>query len=88
MAETATTLEITGGPDKPALQFALAYPEKQDVHFKLAGDALDARILHMDEQGQSFDFRIEGEVISGVYKGRRFTGTYSVEQRAGQLTLT
>ena len=84
---TATPLLITGGPDKPALQFALAYPDQQEVHFKLADDGLDARILHMDEQGQSFDFRIEGVVTSGIHKGRTFSGTYSVQQRAGTLFL-
>lgn len=88
MTESATTLSIVGGPDKPTLQFALAYPEKQTVHFELAGDAIDARLVHMDEQGTGFDFRIEGVITSGVHKHRRFSGTYSVEDRAGTLTLT
>jgi hypothetical protein len=89
MSETAITLVITDGPDKPALQFALAYPERSEVHFALASDALDARILRMEEQGGGgFTFGLEGVVTSGIHKGRPFSGTYSVEQRAGRLTLT
>lgn len=88
MTETEGTLVITDGPDKPALQFALAYPDRREVHFSTASDAFDARILRMEEQGGGgFTFGLEGTVTSGVHKGRRFTGTYSVEQRSGTLKL-
>lgn len=40
-------LQVIDGPDKPALQWALSYPEQEQVHFTLDYDGVDARILRM-----------------------------------------
>ncbi len=85
MAETV--LHVVDGPDKPALQWAVSYPEREQVHFKLADDAVDARIERMDEQGQSFAFKLHGVITSGVYKDRPFEGLYSVQSRSGTFTV-
>lgn len=82
-----TVLQVVDGPDKPALQWAVSYPDREQVHFKLAGDAIDARIERIDEQGPSFDFKLTGMITSGVYKNRRFEAVYSVESRSGTITL-
>lgn len=39
---------IVDGPDKPALQMALANPGEQNVHFRVEGDVFDAQIMRMD----------------------------------------
>lgn len=80
-------VEVVDGPDKPALQWAIAYPERERVHFRLEGDGIDAQVMRMDERGDGFTFDLEGIVRSGECAGRPFRGTYSVETRSGQLTI-
>lgn len=79
---------IVDGPDKPALQWALAYPDREQVHFKLENDGIDAQILKMEELGEGFNFALQGVIRSGSFNGARFEGTYSVEARAGSLTIS
>jgi hypothetical protein len=80
-------LEITDGPDKPALQWAVAYPHEQQVHFATKGDGVDVQILRIDEVAEGFTFELRGILMSGVYKGRSFRGTYNVGSRSGSITL-
>ncbi len=80
-------LVVTDGPDKPALQWAVAYPEREQVHFKLEGDGIDAQILRMDEQPDGFSFELRGIARSGAMSGRPFRGSYSVESRSGSLSF-
>jgi hypothetical protein len=81
------TLRVIDGPDKPALQWALAYPDREEVHFKLEDEGVDASILRMNETGDGFSFELEGVLMSGAYKSRPFTGSYSVDSRSGQITV-
>jgi len=82
------TVKIIDGPDKPALQWALAYPDREQVHFKLENDGIDAQILLMEELGEGFNFALQGVIKSGPMKGTPFRGTYSVETRGGSLAMT
>lgn len=81
-------LQIVDGPDKPGMQFALAYPDQKDVAFEVAGDTVHARLVEMREIGSGgFDFKLGGVVASGTHKGRRFEASYSVETRSGTLRV-
>jgi hypothetical protein len=80
-------LRVIDGPDKPALQWALAYPDREEVHFKLEDDSVDASILRMNETADGLSFELEGVLTSGVYKSMPFTGSYSVGSRSGQITV-
>ncbi|MDX2156438.1 MAG: hypothetical protein SFW09_08000 [Hyphomicrobiaceae bacterium] len=80
-------LKLIDGPDKPALQWALSYPERETVHFKLDSDAIDVRVHRMDEPADGFTFTLHGVVVSGSHKGKPFSAVYSVENRAGSITL-
>lgn len=81
------SIEILDGPDKSALQWAVAYPERgQTVAFKLADATVEATIARMDETG-GFDFDLEGTFVSDPFKGKRFDGHYSVETRLGSLAV-
>jgi hypothetical protein len=81
------TLDILDGPDKPALQWAVAYPERgQTVTFKLADDTVEASIAKMEEVG-GLDFDLEGTFVTGQLKNKAFAGHYSVETRSGSLAL-
>lgn len=84
---SATQLEVVDGPDKPSLQWAVAYPERERVHFRGEHDGFDAEIASMEELSDGFSFRLSGLVRSGEHQGRAFTGVYSVEQRAGRLEI-
>ncbi len=79
--------EITDGPDKPALQWAVAYPDRQEVHFRLDTDAVDARIDRIEEQADGFSFKLNGRVTTGPHKDRPFEANYSVEGRTGTLRV-
>jgi len=81
------TLQIVEGPNKPALQWALAYPDREQVHFGLEGDAVDAKVHHMNELGEGFTFELSGVLTSGTYKGQPYRGVYSVETRKGSLAI-
>jgi hypothetical protein len=81
------TVKIVDGPDKPALQWALAYPDREQVHFKLENDGIDAQILRMDELGEGFTFAVQGVIKSGSMQGRHFHATYSIETRGGSLSI-
>ncbi len=79
---------VVYGPDKPALQWALLYPEKgQSVTFKIPDDVVEAQIAEMTETGNGFDFGLRGMFCTGRLSNRNFRGTYSVESRTGLLTL-
>jgi hypothetical protein len=81
------TLEVLDGPDKPALQWAVAYPDRgQTVSFKLPDATVEATIAKMDET-DGFEFDLEGVLVSEPFKGRRFEGHYSVETRSGSIAL-
>lgn len=85
MADEVVT--VVDGPDKPALQRAVVYPER-NVTFKTDTDTMDARIAEMVETGDGgFDFNLTGIFATGDLCGRRFRGTYSVESRSGSLML-
>ncbi len=81
------SLTIVDGPDKPALQWAVAYPEREKVHFRLEGDGIDAQILRMDELSDGFSFAIDGIVRSGDRTGAAFHASYSIETRSGSLSI-
>jgi hypothetical protein len=66
------------GPDKPGLQWALAYPDTHTVHFDVEDDALDAMISRIDEQAGGLSFTLEGRLSSGLHKGSAFQADYSV----------
>lgn len=85
---TRTKLNIIDGPDKPALQIALASPDSARVHFVLEGDAADAQIVRIEEMAEGFTFEIKGRLISGLHKGQPFQGIYSVETRSGSVALS
>jgi hypothetical protein len=82
------TLHVIDGPDKPALQWALAYPDREQVHFELENDSVDATIIRIDEMADGFSFELKGVLTSGVYKSLPFRGSYSVDSRSGQITVT
>lgn len=87
MSEPAIDLEVLDGPDKPALLWALTYPDREQVHFKLADGGLDARIVRIDEMADGLSFRIMGIVESGPFMTKTFEGVYSVANRTGSLSL-
>ena len=82
-----TTLKVVDGPDKPALQSALAHPEGEKVHFWLEGDGVDAQILSMEEQPGGASFMLDGVLKSGQHKNLAFRGSYSIETRSGELKV-
>lgn len=84
---TKHVLQVIDGPDKPALQWALSDPAQEQVHFLLDYDGVDARILRMDEMADGFDFKIQGILVSGIYKSMPFTALYCVGSRSGQITI-
>lgn len=81
-------IAVRDGPDKPALQWALLYPERgQSVIFRTESDMLEAQISEMEEVGNGFSFNLWGTVASGPLQGAPFHGFYSVESRSGALIL-
>lgn len=81
------TFKMTSGPDKPALQWAVAYPDRERVHFGLESDGLDVQVLRMDELSDGFSFKLEGVIASGSMKGASFQAAYSIEDRGGTLSV-
>jgi hypothetical protein len=84
---TRRLLKIVDGPDRSALQWALAYPDREQVHFILEGDAADAEIVRIEAVAEGFTFEINGRLTTGVHKGQPFLGIYSVETRSGSIAL-
>jgi len=81
-------LAIIDGPDKPALQWSLTKPVKEnDVRFSVKGDAFEARIVRMEEGADGFTFELDGHLTSGNLKGAPFQAVYSVESRSGSLRI-
>lgn len=86
MSDEAVT--VIDGPDKPALQWALLYPERgQSVTFRTEDDVVEARIAEMVEIGNGFDFGLRGTFCSGRLRDRPFHGTYSVGSRSGSFRI-
>ena len=83
----AITMTIVDGPDKPALQWALTYPEEHGVHFRVEDDGFDAQILRMEEQGNGLTFNLTGRLTSGDRNGFPFDAIYSIESRSGSMTV-
>lgn len=80
-------VRVVDGPDKPALLWAVSYPDRQEVLFKLEEGSLSARIRRMSEQADGMSFEIEGEVAAGPDEGRPVRGSYSVAERKGALRI-
>lgn len=80
-------VRVVDGPDKPALQWALAYPDREEVHFKLEDDSVDASILRMNEVADGFSFQLEGILTSGIHKSLPFRASYNVDSRSGEITI-
>lgn len=81
-------LRVVDGPDKPGLQWALTYPERnQRVHFNTADDIFDASVFEMEELDGGLSFRLKGAIETGAFKGAPFYGVYSVGSRTGVLMI-
>lgn len=79
-------LKIVDGPDKPDLQWAVAYPDRGlHIHFRTHDDAVDARIERIEELGDGTMFGLQGHLISGLYKGGPFNGVYELDSRSGLI---
>jgi len=77
-------LNIMDGPDKPDLQRAVAYPDRDlHVHFRTDGDAVDAHIDRVEEFGDGTQFGLAGQLVSGLYKGWPFKAVYELGSRSG-----
>ncbi len=80
-------MQVVDGPDKPALLWAVSYPDREEVQFKLADGSITARIRRMSEQADGMSFELEGEVSAGPDEGRPLRGNYSVGDRTGALRI-
>ena len=81
-------LLVIDGPDKPALQWALTYPERNlHVHFNTDGDIFDASVVEMEELEDGLSFRLTGAIETGAFRGQPFQGVYSVGSRNGVLRI-
>jgi hypothetical protein len=79
---------VVDGPDKPGLQWAVSYPERNvRVHFNTDDDIFDASVLEMEELEDGLSFRLTGAIETGTFKGRPFHGVYSVGSRNGVLRI-
>lgn len=81
------TVKITDGPDKPALRWGLAYPDKEQMNFRSPENSYDVRLSRIEEQADPFTVEIEGTVTSGVYKGHACRGVYDIGSRSGTLKI-
>lgn len=81
-------LRVIDGPDKPGLQWALIYPERNlRVHFNTDDDTFDASVAEMEELDDGLSFHLKGAIETGVLKGAPFHGVYSVGSRTGVLKI-
>lgn len=79
-------LKIVDGPDKPDLQWAVAYPDRDlHIHFRTEGDAVDAHIERIEELGDGTRFGLAGHLTSGLYKGWPFKAVYELGSRSGVI---
>ena len=77
-------LKIVGGPQKPDLQWAIAYPERHlHVHFDTSQEGIDAHRDEMQELGDGTQFALKGHLTSGLYKGWTFRAVYDLTTRSG-----
>jgi hypothetical protein len=77
-------LRIVDGPQKPDLQWAVAYPDRHlHIHFETFNDAVDAHLDRLEEMGNGTQFGLRGHLVSGLYKGWPFKGVYDLETRTG-----
>lgn len=85
---TGKSVTVTDGPDKPALQWAVLYPERgQSVMFRTESEVVEAQIAEMVEVGNGFDFDLKGRFCTGQLRDQPFHGVYSVESRSGSLMI-
>jgi hypothetical protein len=81
-------VRVIDGPDKPGLQWAVIYPERNlRVHFNTDDDIFDASVVEMEELPDGLSFRITGAIETGAMKGLPFRGIYSVGSRTGILKV-
>lgn len=80
-------LHVVNGPDKPALLWAVSYPEREQVIFALEEGSISTRISRISERDDGFSFDVEGEIAAGPDEGRPFHASYSVTDRKGALTI-
>jgi hypothetical protein len=86
MAMKEVELKIVDGPDKPDLQWAVAYPERDlHIHFRTDRDAIDAHIDRIEELGDGTQFGLTGYLTSGLYKGWPFKAVYEIGSRSGVI---
>jgi hypothetical protein len=79
-------LNIVDGPDKPDLQWAVAYPDRGlQVHFRTDADAVDAQVDHVEEFGDGTQLGLAGYLTSGLYKGWPFKAVYDLGSRSGVI---
>src|SRR5690242_4047782 len=80
--------QILSGPDKPALLWAVQYPEKSHVDFEVEGAApLRARVCKIVEQTDGFTYKIAGTIISRPYQDCLFQATYHVGSGNGSVEI-
>lgn len=85
---TDYVVTVLDGPNKPALQFALLYPERGlCVTFKIEDEIVEAQIAEMVEMENGFSFDLKGTFSTGQLRGHPFHGAYSVASRTGSLVL-
>jgi hypothetical protein len=79
---------VVDGPDKPGLQWAVTYFERNvRVHFNTDDDIFDASVVEMEELEDGLSFRLTGAIETGAFRGRSFQGVYSVGSRTGVLRI-
>jgi hypothetical protein len=85
---SAQTFEIVDGPDKPALQRAVVYPDKgYTVVFKTNERPLEVKLSEMIERGDGLEFELKGQLISGDGPTYAVEGVYSIESRSGRINV-
>lgn len=79
---------ILDGPDKPALLWSVAYPDRPEtVIFNTDDGAIEAVISEMNELSDGISFSLRGRIISGPSIGQPFVASYSVETRSGEIVM-
>lgn len=85
---TTQSFEIKDGPDKPALQRAVVYPDQEHtVVFKTNAQPLEVVLTEMAERGDGFEFKIKGRLVSGDGAARAVEGFCSIETRSGRINV-